>query len=128
MSWLHAEAVKRGYGTKRTVFLADGDRKIWKLQQKYFPKATACLDWFHVSEKLWSIGECLYAEGTDELADWGVGATRRPESGPHSPVGETSSTTGDDVAPLWPRYPGKAEANEAGHRLPEEEPGPDALR
>jgi hypothetical protein len=70
MRWLHGEAVKRGYGTKRTVFLADGDRKIWKLQQKYFPKATPCLDWFHVTEKLWSIGECLYAEGTDELADW----------------------------------------------------------
>lgn len=70
MKWLLAEATKRGYGTKRTVFLADGDRKIWKQQQKYFPLATPCLDFFHVSEKLWSIGETLYAEGSDELAEW----------------------------------------------------------
>ena len=70
MQWLLAEARKRGYGTKRTIFLADGDRKMWKQQQKYFPLATPCLDWFHVSEKLWSIGETLYAEGSDELADW----------------------------------------------------------
>jgi hypothetical protein len=68
--WIHAEALKRGYGAKRTIFLADGDRKIWKLQQKYFPLATACLDFFHVSEKLWSIGETLYAEGSDELSAW----------------------------------------------------------
>jgi hypothetical protein len=70
MQWLLAEAKKRGYGTKQTVFLADGDRKIWKLQQKYLPLAKPCLDWFHVSEKLWSIGETLYAEGSSELADW----------------------------------------------------------
>jgi hypothetical protein len=70
MQWLLAEATKRGYGTKQTIFLADGDRKIWKLQQKYFPQATPCLDWYHVSEKLWSVGETLYAEGSSELADW----------------------------------------------------------
>jgi len=70
MLWLRVEAIKRGYGTKRTIFIADGDRKIWKLQQRYFPKAQACLDWFHVVEKLWSVGETLHPEGSNELAEW----------------------------------------------------------
>ncbi len=33
--WLLPEAVKRGYGRKRTIFLADGARAIWKRQEKY---------------------------------------------------------------------------------------------
>jgi hypothetical protein len=70
MVWLLAEARKRGYGTKRTIFLADGDRKIWRLQAKYFPLATPCLDLYHVAEKLWEMGAALYAEGSDELAVW----------------------------------------------------------
>ena len=70
MFWLHAEALKRGYGTKRTIFIADGDRKIWKAKEKYFPQAQSCLDWFHVVEKLWGIGETLHPEGSDELAAW----------------------------------------------------------
>jgi len=68
--WLRAEADKRGYATKRVVFLADGDRKLWKLQQRYFPRAQACIDWCHVAEKLWSVGETLHAEGSDDLAAW----------------------------------------------------------
>lgn len=68
--WLRAEANKRGYATKRVVFLADGDRKLWKLQQRYFPKAEACIDWCHVAEKIWSVGETLFGEGSDELTAW----------------------------------------------------------
>src|SRR5579883_726580 len=68
--WLRGEANKRGYGTKRTVFLADGDRKLWRLQQQYFGKAEACIDWCHVVEKLWRIGQTLYKEGSQELKDW----------------------------------------------------------
>ncbi len=70
MIWLRAEADKRGYGSKRTIFIADGDRKIWRLQQRYFPKAQPCLDWFHAIEKLWTAGEILYAEGSDNLNAW----------------------------------------------------------
>jgi hypothetical protein len=68
--WLRGEAQKRGYDKKRVVFLADGDRKLWTLQARYFPPAEACIDWCHVAEKIWSIGETLYAEGSDELAAW----------------------------------------------------------
>jgi len=68
--WLRAEADKRGYGRKRTLFLGDGSDHIWRNQQKYFPDAEVCLDWYHVSEKLWIAGECLYAEGSAELNTW----------------------------------------------------------
>jgi hypothetical protein len=68
--WLEHEAKKRGYGRKRTVFLADGSEHIWTLQQKHFPDAEVGLDWIHVTEKLWSAGQCLFAEGTTELSAW----------------------------------------------------------
>jgi hypothetical protein len=69
-AWLNNEAVKRGYGKKRTVFLADGSEHIWHLQQKYFPDAEVGLDWIHVIEKLWIAGQCVFTEGSAELAAW----------------------------------------------------------
>ena len=68
--WLHREAVKRGYGRKQTIFLADGSEHIWDRQQRYFPDADVCLDWYHVVERIWSAGECLHDEGSAELNAW----------------------------------------------------------
>lgn len=68
--WLRAEAERRGYGRKRTLFLADGSRHIWRLQQKYFPEAECCLDWYHLVEYLWKAGCCIYKEGSDALRQW----------------------------------------------------------
>ena len=68
--WLHREALKRGYPHKETVFLADGLEHIWRLQERYFPQAVPCVDWYHVVEKLWAAGEALYEEGSDELREW----------------------------------------------------------
>lgn len=68
--WLHREAVKRGYGTKRTVFLADGSEHIWKLQQEFFPLAEPCIDWWHVVEYLWTAAGCLHAEGSPQRRAW----------------------------------------------------------
>jgi hypothetical protein len=68
--WLRREADKRGYGRKPTLFLGDGSDHIWRNQQRYFPEAEVCLDWYHVVEKVWAVGECLYAAGSRELADW----------------------------------------------------------
>ena len=68
--WVHAEAVKRGYGQKRTLFLADGAHGLWRLQEKYFPLAEVCVDWYHVSEKLWAVATTLHEEGSDELKQW----------------------------------------------------------
>lgn len=68
--WLRAEAERRGYGRKRTLFLADGSRHIWKLQQQYFPEAESCLDWYHLVEYLWKAGSCIYKEGSDAIRQW----------------------------------------------------------
>jgi hypothetical protein len=74
--WLRREADKRGYGRKYSLFLADGCQHIWRLQQRYFPEADTCLDWFHVVEKLWTAGTCLYPEGSSRLAAWVAQQTR----------------------------------------------------
>ena len=67
---LQVEAIKRGYGTKRTLFLADGSDHIWRCQQKYFPLAEICLDWYHVAERLWEAGQVFHQQGTSELKAW----------------------------------------------------------
>jgi hypothetical protein len=72
-TWLHAEAVKRGYGTGkfvRVLFLADGADTLWDLQQEFFPDAEACLDWYHVVEKIWAAGKCLHRDDSPELEAW----------------------------------------------------------
>jgi hypothetical protein len=68
--WLHHEAVKRGYGTKRTLFLGDGAEAIWEQQMRWFPEAEPCIDWVHIVEKLWAAGRCLHGEGSKELKAW----------------------------------------------------------
>jgi len=68
--WLRREAEKRGYGWKQSLFLADGLDAIWRLKEQYFPEAEGCVDWYHIVEKLWSAGECMYKEGSKELAGW----------------------------------------------------------
>lgn len=68
--WLEPEARKRGYGTKRTLFLADGSEHIWRLQQRYLPEAEPCLDWYHLAEYLWKAGRSFHREGTKALRKW----------------------------------------------------------
>jgi hypothetical protein len=73
--WLYLEAVKRGYGTdkfKRVLFLADGAKTLWKLQQEFFPDAEVCLDWYHVAEKLWAVAKCIHRnkQHQDKRASW----------------------------------------------------------
>ena len=68
--WLSREATKRGYGRKRTLFLADGADAIWDLQAKHFPQAETCIDWIHIVEKLWAAGRSLHREGSKQLAPW----------------------------------------------------------
>jgi len=68
--WLQREALKRGYGIKPCLFLADGSDHIWRLQKKYLPLAEVCIDWFHIIEKVWEAGECLHPEGSKQLTAW----------------------------------------------------------
>lgn len=68
--WLQREAIKRGYGIKPMLFLADGSEHIWRLQRKYLPLAETCIDWFHIIEKVWEAGECLFPERSAKLRSW----------------------------------------------------------
>src|SRR5690606_822486 len=70
MLWALREAKKRGYGQKRTLFIADGSEHIWRLKNELFPEAEGCLDWYHVVEKLWEVGAMLHREGSDQLRAW----------------------------------------------------------
>ena len=82
--WLHAEAVKRGYGTdkfERVHFLADGADTIWALQQEFFPDAEVALDWYHVCEKLWAAGKCLHRKNRRNVEAWVVQQKKRLRSG-----------------------------------------------
>jgi hypothetical protein len=79
--WLHEHAVQRGYGRKRSLFLADGSDHIWHLQKLYFPEAVPCIDWYHIAEKLWEAGGCLHREGSQELAAWVAEQQRRLRRG-----------------------------------------------
>jgi hypothetical protein len=79
--WFHEHAVRRGYGKKKTLFLADGSDHIWRYQQLYFPQAVPCIDWYHVAEKLWEAGGCIHREGSDELRVWVADQQRRLRRG-----------------------------------------------
>lgn len=108
--WLHHEAVKRGYGTKRTLFLADGAEAIWDQQAIWFPKAEPCIDWVHIVEKLWAVGRCLHREGSDQLAAWVAGRVRdlRSPSGADK-VTTTLSATYASIAKTGPGNKAKRE-------------------
>jgi hypothetical protein len=70
MKWLRAEADKRGYGTKKVLFLADGSDHIWREKNTFFPEAEGCLDWIHVVEKIWEAGRFVFAEESADLTKW----------------------------------------------------------
>ncbi len=64
------EALLRGYGKKRTLFLADGATTLWDIWRKHFAEATPCLDWYHLCEYLWSAGGTVHRQGSKVLARW----------------------------------------------------------
>ena len=74
-------AARRGPRHKRIVFLADGSDHIWRLQERYFPDAEVCIDWYHVVEKLWEAGGCFFKEGSSELKMWIHEQKRRLRAG-----------------------------------------------
>jgi hypothetical protein len=108
-TWLSREADKRGYGEKETYFLADGSEHIWRLQQRYFPGANVCVDWYHIVEKLWSAGECIHGEGTPELAKWVQEQSDALHSGAVDGVIEELSRLHDEIPKTGPGNRGRRE-------------------
>jgi len=105
--WLRREADKRGYGSKYSLFLADGCQHIWRLQQRYFPDADTCLDGFHVVEKLWAAGTCLYPEGSKQLATWVAKQTKLLRRGRSGAVLDTIERAHRTIPKTGPGNKGK---------------------
>ncbi|MGC4121373.1 MAG: hypothetical protein QM765_43710 [Myxococcales bacterium] len=80
-AWLRHEADKRGYGQKRTLFLADGSEHIWRGQLKHLAQAEVCIDWHHIVERLWDVGTCFHPEYSAELEAWAARQTTRLRRG-----------------------------------------------
>jgi hypothetical protein len=67
------EANKRGFAPasgKLVQLVTDGDNDLARYAKEFFPQALHSIDVMHVVEKLWSAGECLYAEGTPACVEW----------------------------------------------------------
>lgn len=106
--WLSAEARKRGYGTKKfstVLFVADGAKVLWTLQQQFFPDAEVCLDWYHAVEKLWMAGKAV-CRGTRrkrrQLEAWVGEQKRRLRSGRLGEVTDELRRALDATAPTGP--------------------------
>lgn len=67
------EADKRGFtqdSGKLVQIVTDGDDDLATYGQEFFPDAIHTVDVMHVIEYLYSAGESLYREGSDDLARW----------------------------------------------------------
>jgi hypothetical protein len=95
--WLRKEADKRGYGRKYTLFLGDGSPHIWRNQAIYFPKADVCIDWWHIVERLWKAGACLFAEGSEDLSRWIAQQTKLLRRGSIHDIMATLMTALDEL-------------------------------
>jgi hypothetical protein len=52
------------------IALGDGAVWIWNLVAKYFPHAVQILDFWHLTEHLWTVARARYGAGTVEAARW----------------------------------------------------------
>jgi hypothetical protein len=66
--WLADEVIRRNpHGSKRVIFLSDGERALHDRQSEYLPEDTVCiLDLFHVMERLWKVAWCFFEEKTQK--------------------------------------------------------------
>jgi hypothetical protein len=50
----------RGWGTKPSIYLADGATTHWKAWKQVFHEGVPCVDWFHVAEYLWTAADAVF--------------------------------------------------------------------
>jgi hypothetical protein len=74
---LWREALARGAPTaKAQAVLGDGAPWVWELASLLFPRATQILDWYHLTEHLWTAAKVVHGEGSEEtksLEKWWEG-------------------------------------------------------
>jgi hypothetical protein len=68
---LWAETSKRGLESKEIeAGVADGSGWIWNQIQTNYGWATQIVDWYHVSERVWLVGNTVYGEGKKKTKGW----------------------------------------------------------
>ncbi|MCW5556190.1 MAG: ISKra4 family transposase [Verrucomicrobiae bacterium] len=68
---LWAEAMRRGLGRANEVLIvADGAVWIWNLAGDQFPGARQRVDYYHVSQHLWSVARALHPDAADAARAW----------------------------------------------------------
>ena len=55
---------------KPVVFLGDGEKRLWKLQEKHLPEAVGVLDLWHGMEYLWKAANQFHKEGSVQAEDF----------------------------------------------------------
>ena len=55
---------------KRAIVLGDGAAWIWNIAEFHFPDAIQIVDWYHATERLWTVANAYFGEGVDEARDW----------------------------------------------------------
>jgi len=64
---LWQEALARGVTTARSVaVIGDGAPWVWEMASHLFPYAEQILDWYHLTEHLWTAGKIVHGDGTPE--------------------------------------------------------------
>jgi hypothetical protein len=68
---LYAEGVRRCIDqVERLSSVNDGARWIGRITLTNFPQAVQIVDWRHASERLWTVGQSLYGEGSKQTQEW----------------------------------------------------------
>lgn len=55
---------------RELVILGDGAPWIWKLAAKDFPRAIEILDFWHLTEHLWTVARAMHGPGTEGAQQW----------------------------------------------------------
>jgi hypothetical protein len=52
------------------VFICDGAAWIWRLVEKYYPKAIQIVDWYHASQYLSPVADAAFGHDTHQAKEW----------------------------------------------------------
>lgn len=68
---LYAEGLRRCIDqAERLSSVNDGARWIERIVLTNFPQAVQIVDWYHASGRLWTVGQALYGEGSQQTKEW----------------------------------------------------------
>lgn len=67
----YAEAKRRGVEwARRLTSVNDGAEWIWALVLLCYPSAVQIVDWWHVVERLWTVGNLVFGQGSELARAW----------------------------------------------------------